>query len=477
MTVEGKHTIIPAMQNYPYVVTISSEKGGVGKTTLATNLAIFLKALSEELSVSLLSLDNHFTVDKMFAFPGQNPRGDVLDLFLETSGSAILQTGQYGVNYIPSSTALPDIKHSIKDPMTLARLLSASQIPGILIIDTSPDLDILTQNALYAADRAIIPVKDTPSLENCRNIFALFDKRGLDKKALSLIPCLIDSRIKYDGPFRDQKALLKAYAINRGYRCFDTHISKSPKVESLNTNPSGKIYPILTHARGTDVYGQFLLLARTILQEYHAAGHPRAFHFHQWQKAEVSRKNEAFSARLSAVKPHCLLCGRSLTPGAKEQAAFYYEASDGSNCGFVEQECFTTLLFSAIYNQDGNLADDDPVRLILQDTARDSAFVFRPVQNGGDMVEFQRFDLHGKLLATKLYPFREYDGGLLGREANSLFQLVARALPVDKGNPQDTLFLLVHPVNQPDPQDILREEPYRRFSKLRESIRERLAVT
>ena len=76
-----------------------------------------------------------------------------------------------------------------------------------------------TQNALYAADRVIVPVKDAPSLENCRNLYDFFEAHGLSKRPLRLLPCLIDSRIRYDGPFRDPYRLLKGYAINRGYRC------------------------------------------------------------------------------------------------------------------------------------------------------------------------------------------------------------------------------------------------------------------
>ncbi len=63
------------MHAYPYIITISSEKGGVGKTTLAANLAIYLKAMREELPVTILSFDNHFTIDRMFELKGQKLAG------------------------------------------------------------------------------------------------------------------------------------------------------------------------------------------------------------------------------------------------------------------------------------------------------------------------------------------------------------------------------------------------------------------
>ncbi|NIP49193.1 MAG: ParA family protein, partial [Gammaproteobacteria bacterium] len=44
--------------NRPFVITVASEKGGVGKTTIATNLAVYLKALREDLPVTIASFDN-----------------------------------------------------------------------------------------------------------------------------------------------------------------------------------------------------------------------------------------------------------------------------------------------------------------------------------------------------------------------------------------------------------------------------------
>ena len=458
------------MTQYPYVITVSSEKGGVGKTTLATNLAVYLKALGEDLPVSIFSFDNHFTVDKMFGFSGQEFKGNVADLLSGVPLKELLHTGQFGVEYIPSSTALNDVKAGIRSSMVLARLFAHSDLPGILIIDTRPDLDILTQNALFAADRVIIPVKDMPSLENCRNIFELFEQKGMNRKSLSLIPCLVDSRVKFDGLFRDQKTLLKGYAVNRGFRCYDNFIPKSPKVDSLNTNPDGRVYPILTNARGTEVHNQFAQFARTVLAEYRETTEPRSLLYHQWLSTEDRRKLEELDARLTGLKSTCLLCGQDSGSKAGVSKGYYFEASDGGACGHLDERCFLNFLLASIHNLDQEFADDDPTWVMFRNATRESVFAFRPTDNGsGKFVDFFRFSLGGEQLARKSYPLREKVGGIFSREKNPLHSLMLETLEEHDGRFRNA-FLFIHPVDPGKPESILSEENYRRFSSLKRRV-------
>ncbi|MBT0666565.1 ParA family protein [Geobacter pelophilus] len=465
------------MQNYPFVITICSEKGGVGKTTLATNLAIFLKALNEELHVSVFSFDNHFTVDRMFALPGHQTTNTVADLLRGVTGGDLLYTGQYGVSYIPSSNELSEMRGSIQGPMALAKMMASSGIPGVVIIDTRPELDILTQNALYAADQVFIPVKDMASLENCKNIFALFDSRGLDKKSLSLIPCLVDSRIKFDGMFRDQRTLLKAYAINRGYRCLDTYISKSPKVDSLNTNPDGKIYPVLTHARGTDVYGQFTMIAKQVLSTIAQTPEPRALQFSRWMKSEEERRNAAYMSRRATIRLNCPVCNRALVDsGRSTPPSHFFENLDGSIRGFFHKECFSGLIM-ALFNPNGNVTSaKDPFQQLLAKAIVSSTFIFRPVTVGSSsQVEVIVNDKDGRQLIRQLFASGDYADSFMNMREGSLFRLLEDTLGQQTSAQYGTV-LVVQPVADQDHEAILKEDDYRKFRKIKQQIAAEIRV-
>ncbi len=461
------------MRSYPYTITISSEKGGVGKTTLATNLAIYLKAMREDLPVTLFSFDNHFTIDKMFELQkrGENVP-DVHELLMGAKGSEVVQTGQYGVGFIRSSTELSDIHERFKGPMTLTRMLAESGISGIIIIDTRPDLNILTQNALYAADRVLIPVKDLPSLENCKNIFAQFDQRGIDKKSLALIPCLIDSRIKFEGIFKDQKTLLRAIAVNRGYRCMDTHISKSPKVESLNTNPDGKIYPILTHARGTEVYSQFMEISRDILRSFDATRESRACLYHTWLLEKEAHKKESYLARLEGLTERCLICGALLAEHSDDRS-FYFETSDRSARGFLHGYCVNKMLCSALYGlKESDPTFDAATALVAEKVTKSVSLLLPRINSEGSRLDYRLFSMKGEQLLQKSVGMPGFEAGEFNGVNDRLYLLLNEALAGFEGALREKSWLSVYPVDPIKPEAVLHEDSYKSVHRLQRQLSE-----
>lgn len=238
-----------------FVVALASEKGGVGKTTIATNLAVYLKALYEDLPVTIVSFDNHFTVDRMFAI-APPPDRTVGNLLAKHSANELCVLGQYGVQFIPSERYLRTPPHP---PCWLTNRIHDAEFKGILILDTKPVLDWFTEAALLSSDLIISPIKDRSALLNIATLQNVLCRAGKDK-SLWLLPSLVDLRAKFE---KEQSVyeLLVANARNLNYQVLDFYISKSPKVEGLASGSSLKIHSVLNKARNTAVHGQLKLLA------------------------------------------------------------------------------------------------------------------------------------------------------------------------------------------------------------------------
>ena len=417
-------------QGRPFVVTIASEKGGVGKTTLATNLAVYLKALHEDLPVTIVSFDNHFSVDNMFAI-GPRRGASVAGLLRNEDPAALVQLGEYGVQYLASERQLspPD-----DDILRLQRLLAQSTLGGILIIDTRPVIDYFTSNALAAADLVIIPIKDRPSLVNAPAILDVFVAAGGNLEHAWLLPSLIDARLKLRNDIGMQ-SFLTFSGRERGHQVLDLCLTKSPKVESLTTGLSSRIYPVLTHARGTIVHQQFRQLADFVLAE--EGRRPVASPFKATQPLPPGR--------LRRLQRECPYCGLSV----ESKSVFFWHDQRSRRRGALHGHCLDEIF------GDDALASWQDQGAILLCCDLDSV----GMSGAADGAILRLFDQHGEEIQS-----RPVQIGAGSRIEKILIAMIGRSLGDFF---RERLFIDLQPVPL---SEALSEQRYRPFHALRRMV-------
>ena len=246
------------------MIAVVSNKGGVGKTTVATNLAITLRALHEDLPILLVTLDDQSIVERMFRIGAR--AADVRTLkhaFANRSFDGCSELGQFGVFFVPPAADLEALKVRAAEPRMLKRMLDASSWDGLVILDTKSDLEALTRGALAAADLAILPVADRASLEEAAKAFALLSENGGRRERGRVLLTLVDRRTKLDAEGRDLYERLVAAVDAEGWPRFAAHLSRSPRVEALNSG-SARPRAILHEGRGTAVHRQLRELAEEV---------------------------------------------------------------------------------------------------------------------------------------------------------------------------------------------------------------------
>ena len=141
------------------IIAVCNQKGGVGKTTTATNLATSLSFLGYR--VLLLDLDPQGNSTNSVGIDADMVNTSTSDIFMSKSNikDAIIKTS-FGIDTIPATKNLAILSTEIKEKEILSSNLSLIKDDyNFIVIDCPPSLGILNYNALVAADSLIIPVQ------------------------------------------------------------------------------------------------------------------------------------------------------------------------------------------------------------------------------------------------------------------------------------------------------------------------------
>jgi chromosome partitioning protein len=144
------------------IVVFVNQKGGVGKTTTAVNLAAGLVRRGQR--VLLVDLDPQANATSALGIDGRHQDGVYGLLMDDLVPRSTIVTSEEAVDVVPANSALAGAEVELVPVMARERRLANALQPlreayDWIFIDCPPSLGLLTINALTAADSVIIPVQ------------------------------------------------------------------------------------------------------------------------------------------------------------------------------------------------------------------------------------------------------------------------------------------------------------------------------
>ena len=239
------------------VLAITNQKGGVGKTTTAVNLAACLGALGRR--VLLVDFDPQGNATSGVGLDKTAQEKTVYQLMVSAENvREVIRQTEYDLDVIPANVELAgaEVELATAGEGREARLKAAiDQVRDdydFILIDSPPSLGLLSLNALTAADGVLIPIQcEFYALEGVSELMRTLDlvRDGLNPslEVSGVLLTMFDARTNLSGQVADE---VREFFKEKVY---ETVI---PRTVRLSEAPSYGM-PIIAydiHAKGAEVY-------------------------------------------------------------------------------------------------------------------------------------------------------------------------------------------------------------------------------